>query len=86
VKFDYYPETDSLYIELNPGRKREPGGTQEVVGWGGHDIVIDVAGEGVPVGIDVHSFASRVVDLTNVEAESPIFGLVRSGSSERQVS
>jgi uncharacterized protein YuzE len=32
VKFDYYPETDSLYIELNPGRKREPGGTQEVVG------------------------------------------------------
>jgi uncharacterized protein YuzE len=86
VKFDYYPETDSLYIELNPGRKREPGGTQEVVGWGCHDIVIDVAGEGVPVGIDVHSFASRVVDLTNVEAESPIFGLVRSGSSERQVS
>jgi hypothetical protein len=57
-----------------------------VVGWGGHDIVIDVDGEGVPVGIDVHSFASRVVDLTNVEAESPIFGLVRSGSSERQVS
>jgi uncharacterized protein YuzE len=85
VKFDYYPETASLYIELNPGRKREPGGTQEVVGWGGHDIVIDVDGEGVPVGIDVHSFASRVVDLTKVEAEGPIFGLVHSGSSERQV-
>ena len=85
MKFDYYPETDSLYIELNPGRKREPGGTQEVVGWGGHDIVIDVGGEGVPVGIDVHSFASRVVDLTKVEAEGPIFGLVRSGTSERRV-
>jgi hypothetical protein len=56
-----------------------------VVGWGGHDIVIDVDGEGVPVGIDVHSFASRVVDLTKVEAEGPIFGLVHSGSSERQV-
>ena len=85
MKFDYYPETDSLYIELNPGRKREPGGTQEVVGWGDHDIVIDVDAEGVPVGIDVHSFASRVVDLTKLEAEGPIFGLVRSGSSESQV-
>jgi len=85
VKFDYYPETDSLYIELNPGRKREPGGTQEVVGWGDHDIVIDVDTEGVPVGIDVHSFASRVVDLTKLEAEGPIFGLVRSGGSERRV-
>ncbi len=85
MKFDYYPETDSLYIELNPGRKREPGGTQEVVGWGDHDIVIDVDSEGVPVGIDVHSFASRVVDLTKREAEGPIFGLVRSGGSERRV-
>jgi uncharacterized protein YuzE len=85
VKFDYYPETDSLYIELNPGRKREPGGTQEVVGWGDHDIVIDVDAQGVPVGIDVHSFASRIVDLTKLEAEGPIFGLVRSGGSEKRV-
>ena len=85
MTFDYYPETDSLYIELNPGRKREPGGTQEVVGWRDHDIVIDVDGEGVPVGIDVHCFASRIVDLTKLEAEGPNFGLVRSGDSERQV-
>ena len=85
MKFDYYPETDSLYIELNPGREREPGGTQEVVGWGGHDIAIDVDAEGVPVSIDVHSFASRIVDLTKLEAEGPIFGLVRSGGSERRV-
>jgi hypothetical protein len=28
VKFDYYPATDSLYIELNPGRERKPGATQ----------------------------------------------------------
>jgi uncharacterized protein YuzE len=86
VRFDYYPETDSLYIELNPGRERKPGGTQEVVGWGDHDIVVDVDAEGAPVGIDVHSFASRIVDLTKLEAEGPIFGLVRSGNPERRVS
>jgi len=56
-----------------------------VVGWGDHDIVIDVDVEGVPVGIDVHSFASRIVDLTKLEAEGPIFGLVRSGSTESRV-
>jgi uncharacterized protein YuzE len=86
VKFDYYPETDSLYIELNPGRKRKPGGTQEVVGWGDHDIVVDVDAEGVPVGIDVHTLASKIVDLTKLEAEGPVFGLVRSGNPERRVS
>jgi uncharacterized protein YuzE len=86
VKFDYYPETDSLYIELNSGRERKPRGAQQVVGWGDHDIVVDVDAEGVPVGIDVHSFASRIADLTKLEAEGPIFGLVRSGNPERRVS
>ncbi len=86
MKFDYYPETDSLYIELNPGRERKPGGTQEVVGWGDHDIVIDVDAEGVPVGIDIHGFASGIVDLTKLEAEGPVFGLVCSGDPERRVS
>src|SRR5215204_2622475 len=56
-------------------------------GWlGNHDIVIDVDGEGVPVGIDIHSFASRIVDLTTLEAEGPIFGLVRQGDSDRRAS
>lgn len=86
MRFDYDPETDSLYIELNPGRKRNPGGTQEVVGWGGHDIVIDVDGEGIPVGIDIDSFASRIADITKLEVQGPLFGLVRSGDSERRVS
>ena len=85
MKFDYYPETDSLYIDLNPGRERKRGGTQEVVGCGDHDVVIDVDAQGVPVGIDVHSFASRIVDLTKLEAEGPIFGLARSEGSERRV-
>ena len=86
MKFDYYPETDSLYIELNPGRARKPGGTQQVVGWGEHDIVIDVDDDGVPVGIDIDSFASQIVDITKLEAEGPIFGLIRSEGSERRVS
>ena len=48
--------------------------------------MIDVDGEGVPVGIDIHSFASRIVDLTTLEAEGPIFGLVRQGDSDRRAS
>lgn len=79
MRFDYYPDTDSLYIELNPTRKRPDHGhgSQEVVGWGGRDIVIDVDADGVPVGIDIHSFASEIVDITKLEAEGPVFGLAR---------
>lgn len=86
MKFDYYLETGSLYIELNPGRERKPGGTQQVVGWGEHDIVIDVDDDGVPAGIDIDSFASQIVDITKLEAEGPIFGLIRSEGSEKRVS
>jgi uncharacterized protein YuzE len=57
LRFEYYPDTDSLYIELNPGKKRKPGG--------------------------VDSFASKIVDITKLEAEGPIFGLVRVGSNEK---
>jgi hypothetical protein len=39
----------------------------------------------VPVVIDIHSFASRIVDLTKLEAEGPIFGLVRQEGSDRRV-
>ena len=46
MRFEYCLDTDSLYLELNPGRKRKPGGTQEVVGWGTRDIAIDVDGDG----------------------------------------
>ena len=48
-----------------------------MVGWGDHDIVIDIDGDGVPVGIDIDSFASNIVDITKMEAEGPVFGLVR---------
>ncbi len=80
--FEYYPDTHSLYIELNPGRKRKPGGTQEAIGWGSRDIVIGVDSYGVPVGIDIGSFASEIVDLSKLEAEGPIFGVARVGAGE----
>jgi uncharacterized protein YuzE len=83
LRFEYYADTDSLYIELNPGRKRKPGGAQEVVGWDDRDVVIDVDGNGVPV--DTDSFASEIVDLTKLEAEGPIFGLARVGGPDRRV-
>jgi len=83
VRFDYDPGTDSLYIELNPERERKLGGRQEVVGREDHDIVIDVDGEGDPVGIDIDSFASRIADITRLEIQRPIFGLARSEDSER---
>ena len=86
MRFDYDPETDSLYIEFNAEREREPGGRQEVVGAGDHDIVIDLDREGVPVGIDIDSFASKITDLTKLEIQGPIFGLSRSGDPERRVS
>jgi len=66
VRFEYDPDTDSLYIELNPGRERKGGGKQDVVGGGDHDIVIDVDGDGMPVGIDIDSFASRIADITTL--------------------
>ena len=85
MRFDYHPEADSL-IELDTGGARTPGATQEVGGWGDHDFVIDVDEKGVPVSIDIHSLASSIVDLTKLEAEGPIFGLVRRGDSDRRVS
>ena len=85
MRFEYHPDTDSLYIELNPSRERKPGGKQEVVGWGSRNIVIDVDGDSVPIGIDIDSFASEIVDLTKLEVEGPIFGIDRVGGPERRV-
>jgi hypothetical protein len=56
-----------------------------VLGWGDHDMMIDVNGEREPIGMDIHSLVSRIVDLTKLEAEGPIFGLVRPGNSDRRV-
>ncbi len=62
MKFNYYPETDTLYIELSSKKGSDvveisPG------------IVIDYDHDGNPVGIDIDN-ASKVVDLSQLEAES----------------
>ena len=59
MKLHYYPETDSLYIELKP----EPGAeTREVA----NGVNVDVDANGEVVGFDIDS-ASRRFDLSQLE-------------------
>jgi uncharacterized protein YuzE len=62
MKFNYYPETDSLYISLIEKSSTD---SQEV----SSGIVLDFDSEENLVGIDIDS-ASKVVDLTRLEAEA----------------
>ncbi|MBI4289744.1 MAG: DUF2283 domain-containing protein [Chloroflexi bacterium] len=61
MKFHYYSETDSLYIELS---QRPSVDSREVA----RDIVLDFDSEGRPVGIDI-DHASKIIDLARLEAE-----------------
>jgi uncharacterized protein YuzE len=59
MKLHYYPETDSLYIEL----KSSPGSaTREIV----EGLVVDFDADGNVVGFDI-DHASRKLDLSTVE-------------------
>jgi uncharacterized protein YuzE len=59
MKLHYYPETDSLYIEL----KSAPGAeTREIV----EGLVVDLDANGDVVGFDI-DHASRKLDLSKVE-------------------
>ncbi len=84
MKFEYHPDVDALYIHLYPGspRAKSEGGSQVVVG---DHMVLDVDGEGVPVGIDIYQDASKIVDLSKLEAEGPVFGLRVAEDAERRV-
>jgi uncharacterized protein YuzE len=62
MKFHYYPETDSLYIDLSAKSSAE---SREVT----DGVVLDFDVEGKLVGIDIDN-ASQVVDLSRLEAES----------------
>jgi uncharacterized protein YuzE len=62
MKFNYYPETDSLYISLSEKTSTD---SQEIA----PDIILDFDGEGRLVGIDIDQ-ASQVVDLTCLETAS----------------
>jgi uncharacterized protein YuzE len=59
MKLHYYPETDSLYIEL----KSEPGAeTREIV----DGLLVDFDANGDVVGLDI-DHASRKLDLSKIE-------------------
>lgn len=59
MKLQYYPETDSLYIDLSA----KPGVDVSEVAEG---IVVDVDETGAVVGIDIDR-ASKLLDLHSVE-------------------
>ena len=59
MKLQYFPETDSLYIELAD----RPGADAEEIRPG---IVLDLDEAGVPVGIDIER-ASLLLDLSRVD-------------------
>ena len=73
MKFLYYPETDSLYIELSETPSVD---SQEVT----PDVVLDFDAEKNLVGIDL-DHASKFVNLSRLEANSlPIQTLVLANS------
>jgi uncharacterized protein YuzE len=59
MKLQYFPETDSLYIEL----KSEPGVETREIAAG---LNIDLDADGAVVGIDIDG-ASRKLDLSSLE-------------------
>ncbi len=46
---------------------------------------MDVEAEGVSIGIDIHQDASEVANLSKLEAEGPIFGLMPAKSADRPI-
>ena len=62
MKLHYYPDTDSLYIDLNA----KPGVDSREVANG---VVIDLDAEGNVVGIDIESASTRL-DLKTIETEA----------------
>jgi uncharacterized protein YuzE len=62
MKLHYYPETDSLYIEMKPEPSAE---TREVV----DGVNVDIDAKGEVVGFDI-DFASKRFDLSQLETIS----------------
>ena len=59
MKLHYYPETDSLYIELSKAPGAE---TREIV----EGLVVDLDADGNVVGLDI-DHASGKLDLSKIE-------------------
>ena len=68
MTFNYYPETDSLYINLSPKKSARSDEVSE-------GIVLDFDTDGNLVGIDI-DHASSKMDLTQLTIDSlPLSGL-----------
>jgi uncharacterized protein YuzE len=70
MKLHYYPETDSLYIELKAGPGVE---TREIA----EGLVADLDAAGTVVGLDIDG-ASRRLDLDTLEAVALPVGATRA--------
>lgn len=62
MKLNYYPETDSLYINLSEKKSVD---SKEVV----RGVVIDLDESGTLVGIDI-DHASKIINLEKLESDS----------------
>ncbi len=71
MKLHYYPETDSLYVELKTGPGAE---TREVSD--GLNVALDAAGQVVGFDLD---HASRRFDLSTLETEALPFRSTKAG-------
>ena len=70
MKLHYYPETDSLYIELKAGAATE---TREIA----DGLNADLDAAGVVVGLDIDR-ASEQLDLATLETISLPFGSLKA--------
>lgn len=62
MKFNYYPETDSLYMDLSEKKSFD---SKEVA----RGVVIDFDETGAIVGIDIDN-ASKTVNLKKIESDT----------------
>ena len=62
MRFHYYPETDSLYIDLS---EKTSADSREVV----PGVVLDFDADGHLVGIDIDQ-ASQIANLSRLEAQA----------------
>ena len=62
MKLQYYPDTDSLYIDLNA---RPSSDSREIA----DGLVVDFDSDGRVVGIDIQH-ASEIMDLKTLETEA----------------
>lgn len=69
MKLHYYPDTDSLYIDLNA---RPSSDSREIA----DGLVVDFDSDGRVVGIDIQH-ASEIMDLKTLETESLPAGRTR---------